>query len=202
MRFTKHVGQIITTQQKVVVVFREIPDDPNWCLVVDTEAIPEDVHNDLMNEVESLGAQEKTDLYDHLHTHFFRDGSNMLEKLHTDRHLIRIEVTNVMMTPTSTDNIPLLELNKQLKVIKDNPDASPEQLQQLVQEEVIAGDEVKPPSISQKDDGVLDDATLAKGFIAQAEGMEAEAKRLREQAYELVPKRKLNNMLKKENVTA
>ena len=32
MPFTKHVGQIVSTQQKVVVMFRQIPEDPEFCL--------------------------------------------------------------------------------------------------------------------------------------------------------------------------
>ena len=35
----KHVGQIINTGRRCVVVFREIPDEPNSCLIVDTEAL-------------------------------------------------------------------------------------------------------------------------------------------------------------------
>ena len=39
MPFTKHVGQIVSTQQKVVVMFRQLPDDPEFCLVVDIDAL-------------------------------------------------------------------------------------------------------------------------------------------------------------------
>ena len=71
MPFTKHVGRIVSTQQRVVVVFRQIPEEPDNCLLVDVEGLDSDMHNDLMNEVESIQAQEQDDFANHAHTHFF-----------------------------------------------------------------------------------------------------------------------------------
>ena len=76
-RFIKHVGQIMSTQEKCIVIFREIPKEPENCLVVQTADLTEEDHNDLINEVESITAQQLNDLANHLHTRFFRDGSNL-----------------------------------------------------------------------------------------------------------------------------
>ena len=46
-RNIKHVGQILNTQKRCVVVFRELPDDPTNCLVVDTDALPDWMHDDV-----------------------------------------------------------------------------------------------------------------------------------------------------------
>ena len=94
------------------------------------------------------------------------------------------------------------ELNKQLDAIKANPNMTEDQFNQMTNintDAVTVGDEAKPATVTTKEDGVLDDFSLAKGYVTQAEGMEAEAKRLREQAYDLVPRRKFNDMRKKEN---
>ena len=92
MPFTKHVGEIVSTQQKVVVIFRQMPNDPEHCLVVDTQGLTDDMHNDLMNEVESSQAQSSPDFYNHAHTHFFRDGRPILKTLDDSNKMIRIEI--------------------------------------------------------------------------------------------------------------
>ena len=200
MPFTKHVGRIVSTQQKVVVMFRQIPEDPGCCLLVDVQGLSNDMHNDLMNEVESAQAQQKADFSEHAHTHFFRDGRKMLETLHLEKKFIKLESDKVMMTPDNNTNIRLDELNEQLGSIASNPNLTEDQfntMHKFTSDAVTVGDEVKPATVTTKDDGVLDDFSLAKGFVAQAEGMEAEAKNLRDQAYELVPRRKFNDMRKK-----
>lgn len=199
-RFTKHVGQIMSTQEKCVVVFRKIPGEHQSCLVVQTGDLTETDHNDLINEIESVQGQQVDELASHLHTRFFRDGTNMLQKLDQSRQLVKINTSKIMMTPNATDNIRLDQLNEHLDNLNDPLKEKPSESKQV--DTVVAGDDVKPPSISKKDDGVLDDFDLAKGFLRQADGMEAEAKNLREQAYDLIPKKKLNAMLKKEDAAA
>jgi len=205
MPFTKHVGRIVSTQQRVVVMFRQLPDEPNSCLLVDVQGLPDDMHNDLMNEVESAQAQQKPDFADHAHTHFFRDGRKMLETLHLEKKFIKLETDKVMMTPDNNTNIRLDELNEQLGTIESNPNVTEDQfntMHKFTSDAVTVGDEVKPATVTTKDDGVLDDFALAKGYVNQAEGMEAEAKNLRDQAYELIPRRKFNDMRKKEDAVS
>ena len=149
--------------------------------------------------------QEKDEFADHAHTHFFRDGRKMLETLHQEQKFIKLETFKVMMTPDANTNIRLDELNKQLGAIEANPNMTEDQFNQLSNintDEVTVGDEAKPATVTEKDDGVLDDFALAKGYVTQAEGMETEAKKLREQAYDLIPRRKFNDMRKKENAVS
>jgi hypothetical protein len=203
MPFTKHVGRIVSTQQKVVVMFRQLHDDPSSCLLVDVQGLSNDMHNDLMNEVESAQAQSKVDFSDHAHTHFFRDGRKMLDTLHREKKFIKLETDKVMMTPDNNTNIRLDELNEQLGALKTNPKLTEDQfntMHHLSSDAVTVGDEVKPDTVvGKKDTTVLDDFSLAKGYVVQAEGMETEAKNLREQAYDLIPRRKFNDMRKKED---
>ena len=48
----KHTGMLLNTGKRVVVVFRELPDDPTHCLVVDTEAVPDWMQDDIHTAVE------------------------------------------------------------------------------------------------------------------------------------------------------
>ena len=196
-KFTKHVGQVLSTQEKCIVIFRQVPGEPQNCLIVQTGDLTMEDHNDLLNELESVNGQQTDEFAKHIHTRFFRDGANMLQKLDNSGKLIKVPTNKIMMTPTVNDNIKLEDLNKSLSQLNDPLGEQPKDV-----DTVVAGDDVKPPSVSQKTDGVLDDIDLAKGFLSQADTMEAEAKNLREQAYELVPKRKLNAILKKENAPA
>ena len=196
-KFTKHVGQVLSTQEKCIVIFRQVPGEPQNCLIVQTGDLTMEDHNDLLNELESVNGQQTDEFAKHIHTRFFRDGANMLQKLDNTNKLIKVPTNKIMMTPTVNDNIKLEDLNKSLSQLNDPLGEQPKDV-----DTVVAGDDVKPPSVSQKTDGVLDDIDLAKGFLSQADTMEAEAKNLREQAYELVPKRKLNAILKKENASA
>ena len=85
----KHVGQIINTQKKCIVVFRELPDDQTSCLLVDTDAAPDWMHDDLMKAVEAPGAQASANFYEYAQRTVFTDGTNMLQTLHSSGRLIK-----------------------------------------------------------------------------------------------------------------
>ena len=170
-KFTKHVGQVLSTQEKCIVIFRQVPGEPENCLIVQTGDLTMEDHNDLLNELESVNGQQTDEFAKHIHTRFFRDGANMLQKLDNTNKLIKVPTNKIMMTPTVNDNIKLEDLNKSLSQLNDPLGEQPV-------DTVVAGDDVKPPSVSQKTDGVLDDIDLAKGFLSQADTMEAEAKNL------------------------
>ena len=107
----KHVGKLKNSQRRVIVVFREIPEDEDFCLVVDTDALPDWMHDDMINAVESPGAQASANFYEYAQRSIFTDGSNMLQTLHNSRRLSRQPTNNVIMTPNSSVRIGLDELN-------------------------------------------------------------------------------------------
>ena len=49
--FTKHVGRN-KNGTRLVVVFREIPDDEEHCLVVETDSLSDMYHDQLLQEVD------------------------------------------------------------------------------------------------------------------------------------------------------
>jgi len=53
----KHIGRLEATGRKVAVAFRTLPDDPESCLVVQTENLGDSEHDVLMNLVESNAGQ-------------------------------------------------------------------------------------------------------------------------------------------------
>ena len=181
----KHVGQIINTQKKCIVVFRELPDDPTHCLLVDTDAAPDWMHDDLMKAVEAPGAQSSANFYEYAERTVFTDGTNMLQTLHSTGRLIKFPTDKVAMTPNNSVSVNLKELND---IIRDDTDGAPVVSPDDTQIQPAARDLGDVPEIGgQAEAPVMEDGDLAKSMIAQAESFLAEAESLKAQAYELDP---------------
>jgi hypothetical protein len=190
-RNIKHVGQLTNTGRRCVVVFREIPNEPDNCLIVDTDALQDWMHDDVINSVESQGAQQSANFYEYAQRAVFTDGSNMLQAMHARKLLVKVPTSLVKMTPNNTDSIMLDELNRLVREQNgDKPAIQPVKDPNLLN---VAGkdvteavsDYVDPKSTTA--DATPTDADLAKSFLSQAETFEAEAQNLREQAYEMDP---------------
>jgi len=182
MRNIKHVGQLISTGKRCVVVFRELPDDPTHCLVVDTEAVPDWMHDDIINAVEAPGAQSTANFYEYAERQVFTDGTNMLQTLHSTGRLQKVPTDNVKMTPNNTVSVGLTEINN---IVRETDGDKPIVLPPA-DEVPMAGKADTPASTSKNEDG-LDDTAIAKNLLAQAKTFETEAKNLKAQAYEMVP---------------
>ena len=60
MQAMKHVGKI--GEKPCVILFREVPGDPNFALVVQTNNLPDNQHDSLMNVLQSAEAQQANQL--------------------------------------------------------------------------------------------------------------------------------------------
>jgi hypothetical protein len=177
----KHVGQLINTQKRVVVVFREVPDEPDNCLVVDTESLPDWMHDDVIRAVESPGAQNSSNFYDYAGRTVFTDGSNMLQSLHSRGLLQKQATANVMMIPNRSTKIRLDELNTIIREQTGNEPVVSDKTDDLG----MAGKDVNPTAPNTNE--VISDTDIAKNMLTQAEQFESEAKRLREEAFDMAP---------------
>jgi hypothetical protein len=186
----KHVGKMKNNNAKVLVVFRTLPGDPYFGLVVGTASLSDSYHNAIIQLVESAQAQDANEFGDILGIRHFPDGRLMLEALHSDGKLIKVGTTDVLMTPDTSNIVPLSELNA---LIAEQKGLAIDELAGFIG--VKPGAEVKeiarvnemPVKESEKTPDVLDDSTLAKQFRSQADAMYKEAAKLRKQADELDP---------------
>jgi len=174
-KFIKHVGQNLQSK-KVVVLFREVPGEPENCLVVHTEKLPASYHDDLMRAVESNICQDQLDTHDFLFRQSFQDGTNMLNTLHQQGWIAKVPTKSILMRPTPGVEINLVDLNKELKQITNQ-----EAVQGIKRAPVAAAAPSTPP-------GVISDEQLAAKYRSQANTFEAEVRRLREEANKLDPK--------------
>lgn len=186
-KFTKHVGRVETSGKKCVVVFREIPNEPTSCLVVETESLPSIMHDDLQQAVESATAQSDMDFYKYAQRTTFNDGRNMLDALHLSKLLKKYKTSEIVMMPDINVSIALSELNDQLSALNAGKTTSGD-----------IGKGQEPPPLTQKSADVLDDADIAKQLRSQAEYFSKEAARLLKEAEELSPSKQTIKIKKSE----
>ena len=182
MAFHRHVGKIKSTGQRCVVVFRQVPDEVDNCLVAVTDTLPDRYHTDIVNGVESVSAQQELEFATYAARTPMSSGENMLSWLHGQGRLKKISTDDVTMLPAPNQVISLKELNEHLDTIKKENDPA----------EVAT---IQPVTVSEHADtagsgSALGDTQIAKNLLNQAFTWEKEVARLREQAYSLVPKLK------------
>lgn len=179
MAVLKHVGKY--GEKPCVVVFREVPNEPENCLIVETTSLEDQKHDDLMNVVQSLEAQEANEISEVLSRRQFTDGSNMLNDLHFTKKLIKVSSDLVFLTPTPTDKIALADVNKEINKLEtgSNPPLNTE-----VNPDVVMENQISESSAKSQAEGLLVQAELIEKD-AQVMLQDAEAKK--QAAYELDP---------------
>lgn len=169
----KHVGTLTNTGVRIAVIFRKIPNDENYCLVVETERLPDSYHDYLIECTNSKEAAETNDLSDVLNRRSFPDGTNCLSTLHTRGWLRKEPINNVTMLPLPGRAVPLALINATIDKKLDEYNMA----QKVVTEEKLAVEELTPEAIE----------AVAKGLVAQADILEADAAKKREEAYTMMP---------------
>lgn len=112
----KHVGQY--GQKKCVVVFREVPNETDHCLIVMSDTLEGRMHDELMDVIVGPEAQSAKDLADVLNRRQFSDGSNMLTQLHYAKRLTKVATNMVDLTPLPGQRVGLAQLNDELRKIE------------------------------------------------------------------------------------
>lgn len=158
----KHVG--IHGDRKVAVMFRQVPNDTENCLVVYTEALPEDTRQAVISCVESANGQNSASLADAAANHKTVQGESLLNTLHVGNFMNKVSTSEIMLTPNEATKVSLAEVNKAM------------------------GD-VQPvaPSTAPAQPGALSDDQIAASLRSQAATMQKEAERLLKEADELHP---------------
>ena len=198
----KHVGRIAATGKKVVVAYRVIPGDPDYCLVIPTQSLEAAQHDDLMKVLESSAGQNAYEFAEAMARTTLSDGLNMLAGMQRYGKLVKVKTETVEMTPDTQNSILLSELNKTIAeqkgvTVADLALKGPDGQTVQPAKETITADPVGDYTTTNVD-GVLSDEDLAAQYRSQADAMFKEAKRLREQAEELAPTKKKTKTSAKE----
>jgi hypothetical protein len=190
----KHVGK--HGDRKVAIVFREVPGEEHMCLVVYTETLPVAMHDSLMRALESPTCQTADNLGDALFRELFNDGRPMLQTLHAEGMLKKVQTRQIVVTPNPSSHVNLEEMNDIIRKMKLGDEAIKEManidanrgITGKVRPRDDFGREIGAPidAVRQGSSAVagsnaamaLDDAALAQNFQQQAQRMEAEARSL------------------------
>lgn len=127
---------------RVAIIYRTLPGDPYNALVVGTSGLTDAYHDTLMSVIESDSGQQANELADVLAVRKFPDGNNMLEYLHVNGHLKKVQSKMVIVTPNTTTNMPLDELNQ---LIADQKGITVDQLAVVPEGERVKPGVKEPP---------------------------------------------------------
>ena len=165
------------------------------CLEIYPETLPTHIHNTIMGILESAPGQASPNLADVLHRNLLPDGRVILQALHNEGMLKKIQTNQVIITPTAQSNVKLDELNRIVKEMESGADAL-KRMQELdanagfvdpavkrkaekaFKEGRIADAEAMITPLVAPATGALDDQSLAANMLAQAKKMESDAKGL------------------------
>lgn len=173
---TRHVGRIANTGTRIIVVFREIPDDPTHCLVVESDRLPDMYHDNIMKILNGKEGQNTTNFFEVLARTSFGDGRPCLQTLHSGGYLRKQLVSNVEMMPFPNQPVPLQIINAEISSSSASKNAD---------EKEMTAEEAIHVTHARKD---LDtDDAKARAMIDQAKKLEEQASRIREEAYMLSP---------------
>jgi len=184
----KHVGRLVKSKRRVVVAYRVVPGEPDNCIVVASETLNSDEHDTLMNAVESEAGQQANEMADVMSRTVLPDGRPMLAAFHTTGKLMKMPTTEIELVPNRTTTILLSELNNliaqqkgvTLEELAMKPTNTPQEKETSTEQ----------PVAETTQNEVLTDDELAASYRSQADALFKEAKKLREQAEDLVPTKK------------
>ena len=211
----KHIGR--HGEKKVVVLYRQVPNEDHMCLIVYSDLLPRIYHDAVMACLESPVGQQAESFADALFRNMMPDGINSLEAIHKNGLIKKVNTNQIIMTPTPSASVRLDELNDILNEMAKGEEAI-KRLAELDKAQGLAPNKKKkaeprevgvPPSSRSQPavapsadiNSVLSDADLASSRLAQAELMKknaatmlAEAERLINEAAQLDPTTKTTNV--------
>jgi len=190
----KHIGK--HGDRKVAIVFREVPGEEHMALVIYPDVLQVSMHDSIMKVIESPVGQEAENLGDALFRSLLPDGRPMLQTLHAEGMIKKVQAKQVVVTPNASSHVNLDEMNGIIRKMKLGEQAIKEMADIDANRGITGkarrrddfGREVGAPvdgiragsaAVAGSDAArALDDAQLARDRLAQAQRMETEARGL------------------------
>lgn len=172
----KHVGK--NGDRKVAVIFKQVPDEEHMALVIYPDLLPGEWDNAIMRAIESPEGQAADDLGDVLHRTLLPNGNPILESLHKEGMMKKVQTSQIIMTPKPGSTVRLDELNTILNEMKQGENAV-KRLSELDENAGMVDPRAQQvQEAAQGAQNVLDDTKLAQDFEQQAARMKTEAESL------------------------
>jgi hypothetical protein len=166
----KHIG--LHGDRKVAVMFRQVPGEPQNCLVAYIDSLPE-VPRKAINECLGTADAESVDTLADAASRFKTEtGEGLLNTIHVGNLLVKVPTTEIHLTPNGRTKVPLNQVNLAIG--------------EIPQPAVTVGASPTAPSST----AALSDEQIATSLRNQASTMKKEADRLIKEADELHPLQK------------
>lgn len=182
MTYKRHVGRIANTDERCVVVFMQIPGDPDFALIAPVDTLTPRVEQALMDILESQEGQADPTLANVLGRRLFPEtGKSVLQTLHEGGVLRRVSINSVMMLPQPNMPIPLRTV---IEKVGGAAALSPT----AVSDDTATSDTKYNPHTANAQ--ALSDesrAGIARNLLMEADDLEAIARAKRAQAYSYAP---------------
>lgn len=199
MKQVKHVGSY--GNKPCIVLFREVPNEADQCLVVLTNNLGPELHQDVMRVLESNEGQDSNDISQVFDRYKTTNGDNILRTLHSTGKIIKVPVDMVSLTPFPNRSVPLADVNAEIRRISEGN--HPSQNDKRLQDANGVSLETDPEMNRQAADARAaeiaaneagDPVQIAQNLLVQASMLEEDAKMLKqdaktkkEEAYRLAP---------------
>ena len=174
----KHVGKIVTTDQRCVIAFMQIPNRESHALVIPTDTLPPRYEQAVMDVLKSPEGQNEDTFALALSRRLMPDtGKNIFATLH-DRALLQAEpVGNIVMLPMPNHPIKLTEVLTALGRSTETAAASP------LMEPPVVSDKYNPHTANLAAGDTEQKRAIARNLLLEAKMLEADAQKKREAAY-------------------
>ena len=173
----KHVAK--WNDRKCLVLFREVPGEPENALLIMTGELGATQHDELISVVDSDEAQANSDLAQVLNGRNFSDGRIMLQAIHTDGLITKAPVSEVVMLPTPNDEVPLADLNASISQIEAGKESEKPQLADTSEIDAQQRDAVRPNALTEREQE--EQLGIARGLLEQADMIESDIERVQQQ---------------------
>jgi len=187
----KHIGK--HGDRKVAIIFREVPGESHMALVIYPQTLPISFHDAIMKVIESPVGQQAENLGDALFRSLLPDGRAILQTLHTEGMIKKVQTNQIVVTPNANSHVRLDELNEIVNKMKLGEQAIKEMADLDANRgmtgkakrrddfgrEVGAPPRFNPTEVAGSDAALaLNDQQIAQDRLRQAKRMEAEARGL------------------------
>lgn len=173
----RHIGKLANTDQRVVVVFMQIPGREDHALIVSTDNLHPRLEQAVMEIVNSKEGQADESLGNVLGRRILPDtNENVLKALHEGQVLRPVHINQIVMLPQPNMPFPLRDILRQMG--------------RTIPGEAPAQQEVERFNPHTANTQALDEETknlIARNLLVEADMLAAEVAQKREKAYAYVP---------------
>lgn len=175
----RHIAKILNTDQRCVVVLMQIPGREDHALVTYIDSLPPRYEQTIMSLLESSEGQAEEQFHTILDRRIMPDtGKTVLRSLHEGQMLTPVPISNIAMMPRPNMPFPLVDVLRQMnRDVPNQPNTT--QLDEV--------NKFNQHIINQQADGVEQKTGVATNLLIEAQMLESDARRKREQAYTLNP---------------